>query len=142
MKYYFKCVVEFEREVSESDDVQHTTAQFYVPPVVSSAEALDLHNLVASLQNSIESFTRRGGSGWNVSQMRSLSLCIGVFRSTAGSSFIATPAEIAKKKAIINIRNHNDNKCFQYSILACLHPPTHHKTKSFSTKSNTSRNWT
>jgi len=28
VKYYFKCEVDFEREVPESDDLQHTTAQF------------------------------------------------------------------------------------------------------------------
>jgi len=83
VKYYFKCEVEFEREVSESDEVQRTAAQFYVPPVISSAESLDLRNLVASLQNSVEAFTSRV-SGWNVTQIRGLSLCIGVFRPTTG----------------------------------------------------------
>jgi len=129
VKYYFKCEVEFEREVPESDEVQRTAAQFYVPPVISSAESLDLRNLVASVQNSVEAFTSRG-SGWNVTQIRSLSLCIGVFRPTAGSSFIPTPAEIAKKKAIINVRNHNNNQCFQYSILASLHPSTNNSNRS------------
>jgi len=109
--------VEFERQVSDTDQQQRTTARFYIPPVISSAESLDLQNLTATLQNSIESFTSRG-SGWNVSSIRSLSLCIGVFRPTAGFSFIPTPAEILKKKATINVRNHNSNDCFQYSILA------------------------
>ena len=49
VKYYFKCEVEFEREVPETDEVQRTAAQFYVPPIISSAESLDLRNLVASL---------------------------------------------------------------------------------------------
>jgi len=53
-----------------------------------------------------------------------------VFRLTAGSSFIPTPAEIAKNKAIINIRNHNDNKCFQYSILAQLYLSTSNSNRS------------
>ena len=77
-KYYFKCAVDSEREVPESDEVQHTTAQLYVPAVISSAESLDLRNLVASLQNSVEAFTSRV-SGWNVTQIRGLSLCIGCF---------------------------------------------------------------
>ena len=48
---------------------------------------------------------------------------MGVFRPTAGSSFIKTPPEIAKKRAIVNPRNF-DNNCFQYSISAALHPLT------------------
>jgi len=130
VKYYFKAEIEFEREVPDTDELQYTTAQFYVPPVISSSEPLDLHDLVSSLQNSVEAFTSRGSS-WNVRQIRSLSLCIGVFRPTAGSSFIPTPAEIAKKNAIINIRNHNNNKCFQYSVLAALHPATSHKNNPY-----------
>ena len=91
VKYYFKVEVEFERQVSDTDQQQRTTARFYTPPIISSAESLDLQNLTATLQNSTESFTSRG-SGWNVSSIRSLSLCIGVFRPSAGSSFIPTLA--------------------------------------------------
>ena len=112
-----------------SDERQHTTAQCYVSPVISSAEPLNINELTARFQNSIESFTSRR-SGWNVSQILNLFLCIGVFRPLAGSSFIPTPAEIAKKQAVINVRNHNSNNCFQYSILAALHPPQNRYTNS------------
>ena len=54
-----------------------------------------------------------------------MSLSMGVFRPTVGSLFIKTPPEIAKKRAIINPPNF-DNNCFQYSIFAALHPATSH----------------
>jgi len=116
VKYYFKAEVEFERQVTDTDELQHTTAQFYVPPMIS----LDIHSVISSFRNSIEAFTSRG-SGWNVSQILNLSLSMGVFCPTAGSSFIKTPPEIVEKKAILSIHNSNSN-CFQYSILAALHP--------------------
>jgi len=122
VKYYFKTEVEFERQVTDTDELQHTTAQFYITPNISASDPLDIHSVISSFQNSIEAFTSRE-SGWNVSQILNLSLSMGVFRPTAGSSFIKTPPEIAKKKAIINPRNF-DNNCFQYSILAALHPAT------------------
>ena len=122
VKYYCKAEVEFARQVTDTDQLQHTTAQFYVPPMISASDPLDIHSVISSFQNSIEAFTSRG-SGWNVSRILNLSLCMGVFRPTAGSSFIKTPPEIAKKKAIINPRNF-DNNCFQYSISAALHPAT------------------
>ena len=103
VKYYFKIEVEFERQVSDTAELQHTTAQFYVPPMISASDPLDIHSVISSFQNSIEAFTSRG-SGWNVSQILKLSLSMGVFRPTAGSSFIKTPSEIAKKRAIINPR--------------------------------------
>ena len=49
--------MEFERNVPETDERQRTTAQFYVPPVISSAEPLNVNELTARLQNSVESFT-------------------------------------------------------------------------------------
>lgn len=38
-----------------------------------------------------------------------------------GSSYIALPDFITKKRAMINIKN-NDEKCFLWSILRYLHP--------------------
>ena len=96
----------------------HTTARFYLPPSISTTDPLDIDNIITTHQNKIEPFTSRG-SGWNVSKIHNLSLCIGSFSPTAGSSFIPTPAEIQKKKAIINIRNHNSNDCFQYYDTRC-----------------------
>jgi len=56
---------------------------------------------------------------------------MGVFRPTAESSFIQTPPEIAKKKAILNIHNWDSN-CFQYYILAALHPPNNNDSNHVS----------
>ena len=123
IKYYFRADVEFEREVSDTDELQYTTARFYLPPMISATNPLDIDRIITSLNKKIEPFTSHR-SGWNISKILNLSLCVGAFRPTAGSSFIPTPAEIQKKKAIINIRNHSSNDCFQYSVLAALHPAT------------------
>jgi len=91
--------------------------------MIIATDPLDIDNIITSLHKKIEPFTSRG-SGWNISKIQNLSLCIGSFHPTAGSSFIPTPAEIKKKMAIINIRNHNSNNSFQYSVLAAVHPAT------------------
>ena len=36
-----------------------------------------------------------------------------------------------KKEAIINVINH-DNRCFEYAILLCLHPPKNNPTRVYS----------
>jgi len=113
--------------VTDTDELQHMTACFYLPAMISTTDPLDINNIITSLNKKIEPFTSRG-SGWNVSKIQNLSLCIGSFRRAAGSSFIPNPAEIQKKTAIINIRNHNSNDCFQYYVLAAVHPASNNAT--------------
>jgi len=85
VKYYFQIEVEFERQVSDTDELQHTTAQFFVPLIISAFDLLDIHSVISSFQNRIESFTSRG-SGWNVSRILNLSLSMRVFRPTIDDS--------------------------------------------------------
>jgi len=98
--------------------------------MISTTDPLDIDNIITALNKKIEPFTSRR-SGWNVSKILNLSLCIGSFRPAAGSSFIPTPAEIKKKMAIVNIRNHNSNDCFQYSVLAAVHPASNNATNPY-----------
>ena len=37
------------------------------------------------------------------------------------SSYIKTPKALAVKKALINVQNEDDKKCFEYSVNAALH---------------------
>ena len=40
---------------------------------------------------------------------------------TRGSSYLPLPDGIAKKKAIINPKNENDEECFKWAVIAALH---------------------
>ena len=77
------------------------------------------------LDEKIVSYTQRT-SGFRV--VRIISLHLVLIRKTDlpartghPSSFIPTPVVLRAKKAIINIRNENDDNCFLYSILCHLH---------------------
>jgi len=73
IKYYFRA--EFEREVQDTDELQHTparSARFCFPWIISATDPLDTDNIIPTLQNKTESFTSRG-SGWNVKQSQSIS---------------------------------------------------------------------
>ena len=120
-KYFFKLKLDFERHLPDTDKLQRTTACFYVPPTISSNEPLDLDRVTSSLLNNIEAFTMRG-SNWVVSQIHSLSMTTNLFRHLAGNFYIKTPPDLVGKHCLLNIHNHGNN-CFQYSILAALHPP-------------------
>ena len=69
IKYYFKADISFERQVSDMDEVQRTTAQFHVPPMSSANAPLNICNITTSLLNSIDDFTSHG-SGCVISQIQ------------------------------------------------------------------------
>ena len=67
----------------------------------------------------------REGSGWIVQKVISLKLYTAAYQPLAGSSYIPTPPFLARKKAIINVRN-ADNECFRWAVLSALHPCDKH----------------
>ena len=67
----------------------------------------------------------REGSGWIVQEVISLKLYTAVYRPLAGSSYIPTPPFLARKNAIVNVRN-TDNECFRWAVLSALHPCDKH----------------
>jgi hypothetical protein len=67
-------------------------------------------------------------SGWSLYKILNLELSFCKYTPLRGSSYIELPRCIAKKHAIINVVN-NDNECFKWSVLAALHPPKMHPTR-------------
>ena len=62
------------------------------------------------------------GSNWRIAKLLSLGFTVIKVSSLcrlAGRSFIPSPPELAKSKAVVNVHN-NDDMCFLYSILAVL----------------------
>ena len=101
IKYFFRLEVEFSRDVPDDDTttVQRTTGLFATPPSTSATDpTIDFETLISTFENAIEGFT------------------------SLGSSFIPTLPALAGKRALKNIQNVDDDWCFQYSILASLHP--------------------
>jgi len=76
----------------------------------------------AKLDEKIASFTNRS-SGYSVKQISSLEFTFIKKHPLThrARSFIPTPQALAAKKAIINICNQDDDKCFLYCILCHLH---------------------
>src|SRR5688572_16813937 len=79
-----------------------------------------LEDAVTRLDTLIETFTN-AGSGWSINQLGNVTLHIADYDAIGGSSYIASPAWLSKKKATLNIVN-KDDQCFLYCILAAAHP--------------------
>ena len=65
------------------------------------------------------------GSGWTLNRVNSLRININKYTPLKGKSYIELPDVIKNKKAIINVKN-EDNECFKWAILSALYPAQNH----------------
>ena len=95
--------------------------------VINSIEEFEsiLEYIIEYIQNLIENF-EENGSDWIVEDIDRLDVRIGIFNALTGGCHRPLPDELKNKKAIINIKNKSDNKCFIWSILAALFPVATH----------------
>ena len=61
-------------------------------------------------------------SQWVLDEIINMEININKYNPLRASSYIELPEILRNKKAIINIENKNDNKCFLWSVLAGLYP--------------------
>ena len=76
-----------------------------------------LYDTTNQLTTQIEEFQQRR-SGWVLDKLLRLDLHVAEYNPLRTSSYIPLPAEIANKKAVINIQNKKDEKCFLWSVIA------------------------
>jgi len=97
---------------------------FFSTPIYDTDDTkhLDLQQVAAHLSKQLDDFNRYG-SGFVLDHITKFTLCIAQYRPLHGSSYITTPPWLAKKRAVINVKNTSDYKCFVWSILSSLHPP-------------------
>ena len=108
-------------------DVSRIVAYFQTPSiVVSPVFAIDLNAAMEHFKQRVDEFTKLG-SGYILEYVDQLSVSFVKFRllDQAGS-YVPAPTWIKNKCAIVNVKNHNDQKCFVWSILSCLHPTSYH----------------
>jgi len=113
--------------VWESGDgrLMRVPAYFATPPVVvNEGQDYDIDNLQDNLDHKVEQWNRRG-SNFNIERVSRFVLSIHPYRPLHGSTFVRTPDFLANKHCLINVQN-NDEKCFVWSVLSALYPPTDH----------------
>ena len=71
------------------------------------------------IETSFDQFLKRG-SGWILETIDYLKISGAEFAPMRGKSYIPTPVSIKGKHAIVNIQN-EDNRCFEYAIIASQH---------------------
>ena len=76
--------------------------------------------MIARIAENIALFQRRG-SNWQFVAVLSLEIHLVDFQPLSGSTFIHLPKKIADKKAVINMKN-KDDQCFKWSVTKALNP--------------------
>jgi len=59
-------------------------------------------------------------SGWTLLHLIRLEMNINQYSPLRGSSYIKLPSCLEAKKAIINVKNTDDEYCFKWSLIAAL----------------------
>ena len=71
---------------------------------------------------------QREGSNWSFNRMLHLDLAVDRYTPIGGSSYIPLPKALMMKKAIVNMKN-NDDECFKWSVTRALHPVEHNSER-------------
>ena len=86
-------------------------------------EATDLSKLFDQMTDKIfeliQNFNNKG-SGWQFDRVEHLDININPYNPLSASSYIPLPSSLADKKAIINVKNENDNECFKWAVTSAV----------------------
>ena len=94
--------------------------------VTEATDLSDLYNTMTSrIFELIQNFNNRG-SGWQFDRVEHLDININPYNPLSASSYIELPGNLAEKKAIINVKNENDNECFKWAVTSAVFPAKEH----------------
>ncbi|KAL9988589.1 hypothetical protein ACROYT_G003048 [Oculina patagonica] len=80
----------------------------------------------------IEAWSERG-SGWVFERITVAYVNVARYQPLRGGTYLPLPANLAKKKAIINVQN-RDNECLKWALRAALFPPSDGKNMQRTSK--------
>jgi len=109
------------------DGQQQRVAAYFSTPIqdIDSAKSLDLDVIAANLSSQVEHWNGRG-SGFTLERIKKFVIVISKYRPLQGSSWLETHQWLAKKKAVTNVKNTSDSRCFVWSLLSSIYPAPHH----------------
>ena len=106
---------------SESTQILNT---FFHSETVENLEGTDesavYDRSIQTIEERIQNFNQRG-SNWRFQRVLSLDVHFTDFQPLRGSTFLPLPSKISTKKAVINMKN-NDDQCFKWSVTRALNP--------------------
>lgn len=113
--------VTFARKIGNEIPESFSSFELGELQIVINRDKVDtyIEKMRNSLKTQINLF-EKNGSGYVLQCVNGLQLRIGVFNQTRGGCFIPTPDILKKTRAIINLKNNND-QCFKWAVICALH---------------------
>src|SRR6267154_2863798 len=121
IKWYPAAIISFTR--SHVDGQARIEARFNAPPSILLTE----DDIAGQIDTAVDALTFRAtsfadnGSDYVINNLEKLEIRSAVFNAVGGSAFVALPKFLANKWCIVNVKN-DDDRCFEYAILAQLYP--------------------
>ena len=120
VKFIFTC--KFRKEVSGKVEYNCGYFHTHVERIMEGTDLGEIYNImIAMCLERIDKFQNKG-SGWQFEEVVSFDVNVDPFKPLRGSSYFPLPAKLAVKKAIINVQNKQDNKCFKWAVTSAVFP--------------------
>ena len=121
VRMILNCEMTRKELFSESTQILNT---FFHSETVENLEGTDEREIydgfMQTIEERIQNFNQRG-SNWRFQRVLSLDIHFTDFQPLRGSTFLPLPRKISSKKAVINMKN-NDDQCFKWSVTRALNP--------------------
>ena len=121
VRMILNCEMTRKELFSESAQILNT---FFHSETVENLEGTDesviYDRSIQTIEERIQNFNQRG-SNWRFQRVLSLDAHFTDFQPLRGSTFLPLPRKIASKKAVINMKN-DDDQCFKWSVVRALNP--------------------
>ena len=126
VKLILKCYMISERDNLIKDFPFHSEIEINVEGTNENEIYTTMTDTILERIANLINGSSGGGSGWIFYKIIKLELHTVSYRPLRGNTWIPLPKELADKKAIINMQNKTDNKCFMWSVLRALNPKNIH----------------
>jgi len=127
IRVQIRATASFTREVVT--ETGHVVGYFQTTPeLVNSSTDLNIDGILSSLDSQIENFNARG-NGFTTERILEFTLVITKYRPLHGRSYIPSPKWLQNKHCVVNVHN-EDEKCFLWAVLSCLHEPPRNKERT------------
>ena len=121
VRMILNCEMTRKELFSESTQILNS---FFHSDTVENLEGTDesviYNTFIQTIEERIQNFNQRG-SNWRFERVLSLDIHFTDFIPLRGSTFLPLPRKIATKKAVINMKN-DDDQCFKWSVTRSLNP--------------------
>ena len=124
---YFNCVM--VRETHAGIIRQNFYFHSAIKIILENTDVEEVFNeMVDEIEASVQKAENAEGSGWVLESIIDIKLHTAEWNPLNAGSYMELPAYLKNKKAIINMKN-QDNECFKWCVLRALNPVENHKDR-------------